>query len=452
MILGRIFGTDGVRGIANEKLDVELALAISRAAGMIIKTEGVARPKILVGRDTRLSGEMLQCAVAAGLSSVGCDVELLGVVPTPAVAYLVKRLGANGGVMITASHNPFMYNGIKYFGGDGFKLTDAQEDRIERIILDGEEPIEFARTEHIGTVHVNYGAVEIYEEHIASAVKHDLSALRIAVDCANGAASATAEALFCRMGADAVILHQSPDGTNINAGCGSTHIEGLQELVRSGNFAAGAAFDGDADRCLMVDETGELIDGDHLIGLLAEDMKRHSRLKGGVVGTILTNLGLHAFLEERQIPVWSTRVGDRYVLEAMREKGWNIGGEQSGHVILSDYATTGDGQLTAVQFLCALKASGAAASQLNRRIESFPQVSINVPVANDRKHQVAALPAVEQVGREIAEYFGGQGRVVIRPSGTEPKVRVMVEGRDPEQVQQQAQRAAQVVKAAVEAL
>ena len=296
--MGRIFGTDGVRGIANEKLDVELALAISRAAGMIIKAEGVARPKILVGRDTRLSGEMLQCAVAAGLSSVGCDVELLGVVPTPTVAYLVKRLGANGGVMITASHNPFMYNGIKYFGGDGFKLTDAQEDRIERIILDGEEPIEFARTEHIGTVHVNYGAVEIYEEHIASAVKHDLSALRIAVDCANGASYRTAKKIFGAAGANATFINCEPDGTNVNKKCGSLFTQNLGEFVKKGGFDLGIAFDGDADRCLAVDEKGNVVNGDHILYVCAKYMQERGIFGNSkVVTTIMSNMGLYKALD-----------------------------------------------------------------------------------------------------------------------------------------------------------
>ena len=264
------------------------------------------------------------------------------------------------------------------------------------------------------------------------------------------AASATAEQLFRALGADAVIINREPDGVNINEGCGSTHIGGLQELMRTGRFAIGAAFDGDADRCLLVDETGEVIDGDHIIGILAEHMKNSGRLKGGVVGTILTNLGLHAFLEQRDIPIQSTQVGDRYVLEKMREQGWNIGGEQSGHVILSDFATTGDGQLTAVQVLCAMKLGGKTASELNRMMESFPQVSVNVPVDNRRKHEVASLPQVQAVAEEIRRTFGGAGRVVIRPSGTEPKVRVMVEGRDRELVEQLAQKAAQTVRRAVE--
>ena len=288
--------------------------------------------------------------------------------------------------------------------------------------------------------------------HVAGTAPCRLIGLRVAVDCANGASSATAESLFRALGADAVITHAQPDGVNINEGCGSTHLEKLQEMMKSGRYAIGCAFDGDADRCLLVDETGEVIDGDHIMGILADFMKKNGKLKGGAVGTILTNLGLHAYLEEKNIPILSTKVGDRYVLECMREQGWNIGGEQSGHLILSDYATTGDGPLTAVQFLCAMKMSGKSASELNKLIESFPQVSINVAAPNAVKHQVAALPAVVQVGEEIKAAFNGAGRVVIRPSGTEPKVRVMVEGRDKAMVEELAQKAVAVVKAAVEKL
>ena len=433
--MGRIFGTDGVRGIANEKLDVELALAISRAAGMIIKAEGVARPKILVGRDTRLSGEMLQCAVAAGLSSVGCDVELLGVVPTPTVAYLVKRLGANGGVMITASHNPFMYNGIKYFGGDGFKLTDAQEDRIERIILDGEEPIEFARTEHIGTVHVNYGAVEIYEEHIASAVKHDLSALRIAVDCANGASYRTAKKIFGAAGANATFINCEPDGTNVNKKCGSLFTQNLGEFVKKGGFDLGIAFDGDADRCLACDEKGQELDGDKIIALLAMAMKDKGCLDGNTaVVTVMSNLGFVKYMESQGINTEKTAVGDRYVLENMRENGYAIGGEQSGHVILLHHATTGDGELTAGKLLRLLAESGKKMSELNGIYAQYPQVLVNV-VANAA--QKAAYKADEVLAGFIEneeQKLMGMGRVLVRVSGTEPKIRVMVEGQDLEAI------------------
>lgn len=444
--MGRIFGTDGVRGIANEKLDVELALAISRAAGMIIKTEGVARPKILVGRDTRLSGEMLQCAVAAGLSSVGCDVELLGVVPTPAVAYLVKRLGANGGVMITASHNPFMYNGIKYFGGDGFKLTDAQEDRIERIILDGEEPIEFARTEHIGTGHVNYGAVEIYEEHIASAVKHDLSALRIAVDCANGASYRTAKKIFGAAGANATFINCEPDGTNVNKKCGSLFTQNLGEFVKKGGFDLGIAFDGDADRCLAVDENGELIDGDMIMAILAQRFAAEGKLRGNMfIPTIMSNMGLFKFAEKNGFNCYPTKVGDRYVLEAMLRTGARLGGEQSGHMILIDYMPTGDGELTGLLLAETLLLSGKKASELKGIMTVYPQVMINISATPEMKEHLSD-PEVKSYIDIETQRLEGDGRILVRPSGTEPIIRVMIEGRDKDKIQKLAEECAETLQ------
>ena len=444
--MGRIFGTDGVRGIANEKLDVELALAISRAAGMIIKAEGVARPKILVGRDTRLSGEMLQCAVAAGLSSVGCDVELLGVVPTPTVAYLVKRLGANGGVMITASHNPFMYNGIKYFGGDGFKLTDAQEDRIERIILDGEEPIEFARTEHIGTVHVNYGAVEIYEEHIASAVKHDLSALRIAVDCANGASYRTAKKIFGAAGANATFINCEPDGTNVNKKCGSLFTQNLGEFVKKGGFDLGIAFDGDADRCLAVDENGELIDGDMIMAILAQRFAAEGKLRGNMfIPTIMSNMGLFKFAEKNGFNCYPTKVGDRYVLEAMLRTGARLGGEQSGHMILIDYMPTGDGELTGLLLAETLLLSGKKASELKDIMTVYPQVMINISATPEMKEHLSD-PEVKSYIDIETQRLEGDGRILVRPSGTEPIIRVMIEGRDKDKIQKLAEECAETLQ------
>ena len=444
--MGRIFGTDGVRGIANEKLDVELALAISRAAGMIIKAEGVARPKILVGRDTRLSGEMLQCAVAAGLSSVGCDVELLGVVPTPTVAYLVKRLGANGGVMITASHNPFMYNGIKYFGGDGFKLTDAQEDRIERIILDGEEPIEFARTEHIGTVRVNYGAVEIYEEHIASAVKHDLSALRIAVDCANGASYRTAKKIFGAAGANATFINCEPDGTNVNKKCGSLFTQNLGEFVKKGGFDLGIAFDGDADRCLAVDEKGELIDGDMIMAILAQRFAAEGKLRGNMfIPTIMSNMGLFKFAEKNGFNCYPTKVGDRYVLEAMLRTGARLGGEQSGHMILIDYMPTGDGELTGLLLAETLLLSGKKASELKGIMTVYPQVMINISATPEMKEHLSD-PEVKSYIDIETQRLEGDGRILVRPSGTEPIIRVMIEGGDKDKIQKLAEECAETLQ------
>ena len=446
MILGRIFGTDGVRGIANEKLDVELALAISRAAGMIIKAEGVARPKILVGRDTRLSGEMLQCAVAAGLSSVGCDVELLGVVPTPAVAYLVKRLGADGGVMITASHNPFMYNGIKYFGGDGFKLTDEQEDRIEGIVLDGKEPIEFALTENIGKVQMNRTAVEIYEKHISSAVKNDLSGLKIAVDCANGASYKTAKNIFGAAGADATFINCEPDGTNVNKKCGSLYMENLGEFVKKGGFDLGIAFDGDADRCLAVDEKGELIDGDMIMAILARRFAEEGRLYGNMfVPTIMSNMGLFKFAEKQGFNCYPTKVGDRYVLETMLRTGACLGGEQSGHMIIMEYMTTGDGELTGLLLAETLKLSGKTASELKNIMTVYPQVMINISATQEMKGRLSD-PEVKSYIDIETQRLEGDGRILVRPSGTEPLIRVMIEGKDKEKIQKLAEECAETLQ------
>ena len=449
----KYFGTDGIRGEANIELTFDLAYKTGVALGTLLEEDLGRRPLVFIGRDTRISGGMLEAALTAGLCNAGADVTSLGVMPTPGVAYLTANTDeADAGIVISASHNPFGDNGIKIFGGSGYKLTDSEEERIEEYI---DNPPWRVRTGgEIGAVKPFAGGnpVEAYVRHVAETAPCRLVGMRVAVDCANGASSATAEQLFRALGADAVIINKDPDGININEKCGSTHIEGLQEMMKSGRYAIGCAFDGDADRCLLVDETGAVIDGDNIIGILAEAMKKNGKLKGGVVGTILTNLGLHAFLEERGIPVLSTNVGDRYVLEKMREQGWNIGGEQSGHVILSDFASTGDGQLTAVQFLCAMKMAGKVASELNSMIEAFPQVSINVAAPNAIKHQVAKLPEVVQVGEDIKAAFNGAGRVVIRPSGTEPKVRVMVEGRDKAMVDELAKKAADVVKAAVEAL
>ena len=449
----KYFGTDGIRGEANVELTFDLAYKVGLGLGTLLEVQLGRRPLVFIGRDTRISGGMLEAALTAGLCNAGADVTSLGVMPTPGVAYLTASTEeADAGIVISASHNPFGDNGIKIFGGTGYKLTDAQEEQLEAYI---DNPPTRVRTGgEIGAVKAFAGGnpVEAYVRHVAGTAPCRLIGLRVAVDCANGASSATAESLFRALGADAVITHAQPDGVNINEGCGSTHLEKLQEMMKSGRYAIGCAFDGDADRCLLVDETGEVIDGDHIMGILADFMKRNGKLKGGAVGTILTNLGLHAFLEERSIPILSTKVGDRYVLECMRAEGWNIGGEQSGHLILSDYATTGDGQLTAVQFLCAMKMMGKSASELNRMMESFPQVSINVAAPNAVKHQVAQLPEVVAVGEEIKAAFNGAGRVVIRPSGTEPKVRVMVEGRDKTMVEELAKKAAEVVKAAVAAL
>ena len=316
--MGNYFGTDGIRGRANVELDASLAYRTGLALGTVLREELGRKPLVFIGRDTRISGGMLEAALTAGLCTAGADVTGLGVLPTPAVAYLTASTeGADAGIVISASHNPFEDNGIKIFGGAGYKLTDGEEARIEALI--DAPPADKKTGGELGAVRPFDGdPADVYVRHVAGTAPFRLNGMRIAVDCANGASSSTAEKLFRALGADAVILNQSPDGVNINTNCGSTHIEGLQEVVRKGHFAAGAAFDGDADRCLMVDETGEVIDGDCLIGLLAQSMKARGRLRGGAVGTILTTLGLHAFLQSQNIPVLSTQVGDRYVLEKMR--------------------------------------------------------------------------------------------------------------------------------------
>lgn len=443
--MGKYFGTDGIRGVVNKELDAAMAYKAGFAAAAVLTKQLSHRAKIFIGRDTRVSGEMLEAALAAGICSAGADAVLLGVIPTPAVAYLTVYHKADAGVVISASHNPFEHNGIKIFGGNGCKLSDALEKQVEDLI-DDPSPIMPAVGGDIGRIiRMEETACDEYAAHVAAAGS-SLAGLRIAVDCANGAASRTAHTIFSQLDADCDLIFCTPDGVNINTGCGSTHLEALSQKVREGDYAIGVAFDGDADRCLLVDENGKLIDGDKIMGVIARYLKQQGKLKGGLVATIMSNLGLHNFLKANGIAIATTKVGDRFVLERMMQDGWNIGGEQSGHVILTDYATTGDGELTAVTFLQILKESGKKASELVSSIAQYPQVMINVPVPNDQKKTVGELPQVQAVGQEISDLFGEDGRILIRPSGTEALVRVMVEGREPALVQQMAEKAAQVIK------
>ena len=451
--MGKYFGTDGIRGVANVELTPDLAYRTGFALGCQLYGDLQRKPRVLIGRDTRISGTMLEAALTAGLCAAGSDVVSLGVLPTPAVARAtVADDKADAGIVISASHNPYEHNGIKIFGGDGYKLTDAQEAAIEAAI--DAPPAQQAKTfGEIGCLlPCSSDPAADYCSFVASTVPEGLQGMRVLVDCANGSASATAKEIFARLGAVADFLSCEPDGVNINVDCGSTHLKALQQGVVAGGYPVGVAFDGDADRCLVVDERGEVIDGDHLIGILAADMKQKGTLKHGAVGTILSNLGLHSYLKERGISIATANVGDRYVLEKMRAEGHNIGGEQSGHVILSDYATTGDGEMTAVHFLRVLRSSGKTASALAGEIETFPQSTINVDVPNKLKHQVADMDCVHAIREKIAGIFGEDGRVIIRPSGTEPKVRVMVEGRDADAVKAMAKEAADVIAAAVQQL
>ncbi len=445
--MGRLFGTDGVRGIANDVMTVDLAMSVGRAVASVFMQGRRRRPLVVIGKDTRISCDMLEAALAAGLSSTGADIINLGVIPTPAVALLVQKYKADAGIMISASHNPYQYNGIKIFSGDGFKLPDDFEDRIETLVLDKQNEIKLVENENLGTLSYRSSAVSDYVDYLISTIPTDLSGLRIAVDCANGASSVTAKRLFEELGAEATIMYDSPNGININEGCGSTHMEKLQAFVRENNMDAGIAYDGDADRCLCVDENGEIIDGDFIIAICALDMKNRGKLrKNTVVGTIMANMGFQKFCEQNGMHFEATKVGDRYVLEQMEIEGFRIGGEQSGHVIFRDYSTTGDGQLTSLQLLCHLKASGKKLSELASVMTRFPQVMENVTVSKEGKLSFYNNDAIHDIIQKYKEELGEDGRVVVRVSGTEPLIRVMVEGLDMDNITKVAKDIAAVVK------
>ena len=445
--MGRLFGTDGARGVANTELTAELAMNIGRAAAMVLINDEVEHPTILIGKDTRLSGDMLEGALIAGLCSVGANVKLLGVVPTPAVAYLIDKYNADAGIMISASHNPFEFNGIKIFSSDGCKLPDDLENRIEEIVLDNAVPYAIASDENIGRViHCDTGADD-YIEHVAESIGCDLEGMEIALDCSNGSSSRTAEKLFTKLGAKVHMLFDEPDGININKDCGSTHINKLQNYVREHKLCCGLAFDGDADRCLAVDEKGNLVDGDYLIAICAKDMKDRGVLKkDAVVGTVMTNMGFNKFCAENGMNFVSTKVGDRYVLEAMLREGYNIGGEQSGHIIFLDYATKADGELSGAMILSIMKRTGKNLSELAKVMERMPQVLINVKVSAEGKLSFYTDKEVRAEINRISEILGDRGRILVRVSGTEPLVRVMLEGENLEEIQNLAEEAAQVVR------
>lgn len=445
--MGRLFGTDGVRGIANKELTPELAMNLGRAAATVLAVNSRRRPLFVVGMDTRISSEMLSNAITAGLCSVGADVLILGVVPTPAVAYLIGKYKADAGIMISASHNSAEFNGIKMFSGDGYKLPDVLEEQIEEIVLNEIKSSEALIGGDVGKVTYMNSAIKDYVDHLKSTVPNSLDGLKIAVDCANGSASVVAEELMKQLGADATILYDKPDGININEGCGSTHIENLSKYVVENKMDLGVAFDGDADRCLCVDENGELIDGDQVMAICSLDMKERGRLaKNTVIGTILTNLGFIKYCEVNGINFIATKVGDKFVLEEMLLEEYNFGGEQSGHVIFRDFATTGDGELTAIQLLSLVKRSGKKLSELSKVMKKYPQVSINVNVTNDGKVKFYTNTAVKESIETAKEELGDKGRIVVRPSGTEPKIRVMVECNDEELMNKVANEVAETVK------
>lgn len=445
--MGRLFGTDGARGIANTELTCELAMNIGRAAAMVLLNEETEHPTFLIGKDTRLSGDMLEGALIAGLCSVGANVKLLGVVPTPAVAYLIGKYKADAGIMISASHNPYEFNGIKIFSDEGFKLPDDLEEQIEAIVLDHEVPYRLADHENIGKVETLENAAEDYIDHVVSAIEQDLSGMKIALDCSNGSSSRTAQKLFERLGAKCHMMFDSPDGVNINKDCGSTHIEKLKQYVVDNQLDAGLAFDGDADRCLAVDDKGQLVDGDYIIAIIAADMKSQKKLKKDtVVGTVMTNMGFNKFCDVNNMKFVSTKVGDRYVLETMLREGFNIGGEQSGHVILLDYATTGDGELTGATLLSLINRRSAKLSSIATLMERYPQVLLNVKVSNEGKLAFYTNKEIKAEIKRVTDILGERGRILVRVSGTEPLVRVMLEGENLEEITALANETAELVR------
>ncbi|TQN41387.1 phosphoglucosamine mutase [Blastococcus colisei] len=442
---GRLFGTDGVRGLANADLTPELSLSVARAAaGVLADRDGTSRPVAVVGRDPRASGEMLEAAVVAGLSSAGAEVLLAGVVPTPALAHLTAETGADLGVMISASHNPMPDNGIKLFSRGGHKLPDAVEAAIERTVVSGSSDGLRPTGAAIGRVRPLTDAAERYAQHVLSTVDQPLTGLRVVVDCAHGAAAATAPDVYRRAGATVHAIGDEPDGWNINDGIGSTHLGPLVDAVRQQGADLGIAHDGDADRCLAVTAEGEVVDGDAILAVCALALHERGALKGDtVVATVMSNLGFHHTMRDAGIAVQTTAVGDRYVLEALRARGLSLGGEQSGHLVFLDHATTGDGLLTGLALLSRMRATGASLAELASVVQRLPQILVNVPVTD--RLAVAESDAVAEAVNAVEAELGETGRVLLRPSGTEQLVRVMVEAPTQEQADALAARLAEVV-------
>ena len=447
--MGKLFGTDGIRGIAGQTLTAELAFHVGQAVAAVLTEEKGSRPLITIGKDTRISSDMLEAALMAGICSVGGDVMPLGTIPTPAVAFLTVQQQADAGIVISASHNPYAYNGIKVFNAQGYKLSDEMEERVEDLILKHAE-LPAAVDGAVGRRHHGMHALHsAYVQHLLGSIDCDLTDLRVLVDCANGAASATAPDLFRALPLQADFIHTEPDGVNINNGCGSTHLESLARGVVSGGYDLGIAFDGDADRCLMVDELGHEIDGDKIMAVCGAYMKRNGRLTGNtIVATVMSNLGLHEFCRKNGIDLVCTNVGDRNVLEKMVECGYKLGGEQSGHMIFTDYATTGDGQLSALQFLQILALSGKSASVLTADCPQYPQVLLNVVVSHDRgvKEAIMASDALKTAVADEEKFLRGEGRILVRPSGTEALIRVMVEAKTESVAQLVAERLVKVIR------
>ena len=445
--MGRLFGTDGVRGVANTELSPLLAMQLGQAGAYVLTKHNSHKPTIMVGCDTRISGDMLANAMMAGICSVGANAVFVGVLPTPAVAYLTRKYKVDAGVVISASHNPVEFNGIKFFNGEGYKLPDAIEDEIEAIIKSDISSLPVPTGSGVGKIKYRTDAREEYINHAMKAVGVDLSGMKIVVDCAEGASFYTSIETLKELGAEVIAIHNNPDGTNINANCGSTHLEELMARVVYEHAAVGLAFDGDADRLLAVDENGNKVDGDEIMAIIGYYMKKKKKLKNDtIVATVMSNLGFFLMGEEKGIKIEKTKVGDRYVLERMSEIGANLGGEQSGHIIFLDENTTGDGLLSALHLLEVMVESKKPLSKLKEIMEVLPQALVNAKVPNHKKETFMDYPEIASAIEKLEKEFDGKGRVLIRPSGTEPLVRVMIEGKNQKAIEEEAHRLANLIQ------
>lgn len=445
--MGRMFGTDGVRGVANEELTPLLAMQLGQAGAYVLTKEKEHKPTIMVGCDTRISGDMLANALMAGACSVGANCVYVGVLPTPAIAYLTRKYKVDAGVVISASHNPVEFNGIKFFDGDGYKLPDSLEDEIEELIKTGMKDVKFPTGASVGKIKYRTDAREEYINHSMKAVDVSLKGLKIVVDCAEGASYYTSVEALKELGGEVVAIHNNPDGTDINCNCGSTHMEELQARVVYEKADVGLAFDGDADRLQAVDEFGNILNGDQIMAIIGNHMKnKHKLNKDIIVATIMSNLGFFLMGEKNHIKIEQTKVGDRYVLERMKEIGASLGGEQSGHIIFLDENTTGDGLLSALHLLEVMVETEKPLSELAEVMEVMPQALVNAKVPNHKKEHYMEYPEIAEAIEELNKKFAGEGRVLIRPSGTEPMVRVMIEGKDKKQIDEEAGKLAVLIQ------
>lgn len=445
--MARMFGTDGVRGVAGTELTIDLAMKLGQAGAYVLTKTKSHQPTIIVGCDTRISGGMLANALMAGICSVGANAIYVGVVPTPAIAYLTRKHKVDAGVVISASHNPMEFNGIKFFNGEGYKLSDELEDEIESLIRNNMEDIDFPIGPGIGKVEYRFDIRDEYVEFQKKTVPVDLSSLKIVIDCAEGASYYTSAKTLKDLGANLIAIHTKPDGTNINANCGSTHMDELRARVVLEKADVGIAFDGDADRMLAVDENGKVVDGDEIMAICGNYMKQKGTLaKNTVVVTVMTNLGFSLMGKEQGIHIEKTKVGDRYVLENMRENGYNLGGEQSGHVIFLDDNTTGDGLLSALHLLQVMVETGKPLSELAKIMQVLPQALVNAKVPNHKKESYMEYTEIAEAIEALESKFAGEGRVLIRPSGTEPLVRVMIEGKDQGAIEEEATKLAELIE------